>query len=109
MRDEDIGSLLYTLHLFALVAFVFIFVARPLLRPYMLLAFIPLLILHLTGYGCPYTRIERWYHHRDITIIDPFMNLFGIETTNDNRKIFQAYFSSVLVAGMAILYWSKFP
>jgi hypothetical protein len=109
MRDEDIGSLLYNVHLFALIAFIFIFVARPVLRPYMLLAFIPLLFLHITGYGCPYTRIERWYHHRDITIIDPFMNIFGIETTNDNRKTFQAYFSSVMVAMMVVIYWSKFP
>jgi hypothetical protein len=98
-----LGYFLYELHLFVLVAFIIIYYVRPVGRVYLLIGFLPLFVMHALGYGCPFTRIERYFHGKDITIIDPFMNIFGIYPSYDNRKNFQARFSSILVLCMIFL------
>ncbi|NBR60667.1 hypothetical protein EB118_02835 [bacterium] len=107
MENQEIGYFLYELHLFALVAFVIIYYMRPAIRIYLLIGFFPLFLMHLLGLGCPYTRLERYYHGQDITIIDPFLNFFGIYPSYDNRKNFQAWFSSILVAWMLFFLYFK--
>lgn len=99
----NIGYFLYELHLFALVSFIFIYYVRPKVRVVMLFLFFPLFLFHVFGVGCPFTKIERYFHGEDITIIDPFLNIFGIYPSYDNRKNFQAWFSSILVAWMLFL------
>lgn len=98
-----IGYVLYELHLFVLVSFIMIFYMRPRVRIYLLIAFFPFFLMHILGLGCPFTRIERYFHGEDITIIDPFLNMFGIYPSYDNRKNFQAWFSSILFALMLFL------
>jgi hypothetical protein len=99
----NLGYLLYEMHIFALVAFIFVFYARPAIRKYMFLAFLPFFFMHVAGVGCPMTKIEKHYHQEDITIIDPFLHMFQIYPSFDNRKTFQAWFSSVLVLWMIVL------
>lgn len=77
---------------------------RPKLRMYMLIIFFPLFLMHVLGLGCPFTKIERHFHGEDITIIDPFLNMIGIYPSYDNRKTFQAWFSSILFTWMVFLY-----
>lgn len=69
----------------------------------MLLLFTPLFFIHILGYGCPFTRIERYFHGQDITVIDPLLQIFRINPSYDNRKKFQAFFSSILMAWMLFL------
>lgn len=99
----NFGYFLYEVHLFSLVAFVFIYYTRPTIRPYLLLGFTPLFLLHAMGYGCPYTRIERYFHKEDITIIDPFLHMMGIYPSYDNRKTFQAWLSGIFMMWMYFL------
>lgn len=100
----NIGYALYELHIFALVSLVVIYMYRPAVRGYLILLFLPFLLLHLMGMGCPFTRLERYFHGEDITIIDPFLNMFGIYPSYDNRKTFQAWFSTMLILWMMLLF-----
>jgi hypothetical protein len=102
MGETGIGWFLYGLHQFTFVTFLFVFAYRPALRPLLVATFIPIFFFHVSGYGCPFTRIERYYHGQNITIIDPFLKIFGIPVTNPNRKTFQAYFSSLLLFSMVL-------
>jgi len=95
--DANIGWFLYRLHQFFFITFLTVFVVRPALRPLLIATFIPVFFFHVSGYGCPFTRIERYYHGENVTIIDPFLNMFGIPITTPNRKTFQAYFSALLL------------
>ena len=98
-----IGYILYELHLFVLVSFIIIYYMRPSIRIFMLVLFFPWFLMHVLGMGCPFTKIERYFHGEDITVIDPFLNMFGIYPSYDNRKNFQAWFSSILFAWMMFL------
>ena len=102
-----IGYFLYDVHTFFLVAFPIIYYVKPSVRLYFLIAFIPFLLLHLYGFGCPFTRLERYFHKENITVIDPILNIIGVYPSYDNRKNFQAWFSSILVAWMLFLLYSK--
>jgi hypothetical protein len=97
---QNFGWILYGLHQFVFVLFIAVFLTRPPLRPLLIAVFIPIFILHASGYGCPFTRLERHYHGQNVTIMDPFLNMFGLEINRENRTTFQAYFSSLLLAVM---------
>lgn len=97
---ENIGYILYDVHTFVFVAFVFIFIMRPTIRPVMILLYLPFFIAHALGMGCPMTKIEKYYHKQDATIIDPLLYIFGFEITNQNRYRFQAFFSACLLLFM---------
>ena len=101
----NLGWFLFSLHEFIFVLFLAVFIVRPGLRPILIVLFIPILLFHISGYGCPFTRIERHYHGQNVTILDPFLNMFGIAITRDNRETFQAYFSSLLVLCMVLTVW----
>lgn len=98
----NLGWFLFEAHQFIFVLFLLAFLFRPRIRYILILLFIPVLLMHMSGYGCPFTRIERYYHGQNVTIIDPFLNMFGIPITRDNRETFQAYFSSLLIATMVL-------
>lgn len=99
------GWVLYGLHQFTLVLFIAVFISRPNLRPFLTAVFIPIVVLHVAGYGCPFTRLERYYHGQNVTIIDPLLNMFGLEINRDNRKTFQGYFSAILLLSMVLTVW----
>ena len=101
----NFGWFLYAAHQFFLVLFIAAFISRPTLRPFLIAIFIPIVFFHVSGYGCPYTRLERHYHGQNVTIIDPFLNMFGLEITRDNRQTFQGYFSSLLLLAMILTVW----
>ena len=64
------GWVLYGAHQFVLVLFVAMFASRPNLRPLLIAVFIPIAFFHVSGYGCPFTRLERYYHGQNVTIIN---------------------------------------
>jgi len=99
------GWILYGLHQFVLVLFVAVFITRPALRPLLIAVFIPIVFLHAAGFGCPFTRLERYYHGQNVTIIDPFLNMLGLDITRENRQVFQGYFSSLLLLAMILTVW----
>jgi hypothetical protein len=99
------GWVLYGLHQFVLVLFIAAFISRPALRPLLIAVFIPIAFLHTVGFGCPFTRLERYYHGQNATIIDPFLNMLGLEITRTNRQVFQGYFSSLLLLAMVLTVW----
>jgi len=101
----QIGWFLYGLHQFVLVTFILVFASRPAVRPLLIASFIPIFFFHVSGYGCPFTRIERYYHGHNVTIIDPMLHMFRIPVTTPNRKTFQAYFSSLLLLCMILTVW----
>jgi hypothetical protein len=98
----NIGWMLYGLHQFTLILFVSVFVVRPNLRPFLIIVFIPIAFFHVSGHPCPFSRLERYYHGQNVTIIDPFLNMFGLEITLENRQTFQAYLSSLLLLAMGL-------
>jgi hypothetical protein len=101
----NLGWVLYGLHQFLLVLFIAVFATRPALRPFLIIVFIPIAFFHVAGYGCPFTRVERHYHGQNVTIIDPFLNMFRLEITRENRQTFQGYFSSLLLLAMILTVW----
>ena len=101
----NLGWALYGLHQFTFVLFIAGFASRPAIRPFLIIIFIPIMFFHLAGYGCPFTRVERHYHGQNVTIIDPLLNMFGLDITRVNRQTFQAYFSSVLLLAMVLTVW----
>jgi hypothetical protein len=101
----NLGWALYGLHQFVLVLFIAVFATRPALRPFLIIVFIPIAFFHVAGYGCPFTRVERHYHGQNVTIIDPFLNMFRLEITRENRQTFQGYFSSLLLLAMILTVW----
>jgi len=99
------GWVIYGAHQFVLVLFVAMFASRPNLRPLLIAVFIPIAFFHVSGYGCPFTRLERYYHGQNVTIIDPFLNMFGLKINRENRYMFQGYFSSLLLLAMILTVW----
>ena len=103
--NTDVGMFLFSLHHFAFVTFLLIFAFRPVLRLTIIAIFVPIFFFHAAGYGCPFTRVERYYHGHNITVIDPIMRLLGITITSPHRRIFQAYFSSLILFSMVFTVW----
>jgi hypothetical protein len=101
----NLGWVLYGLHQFVLVLFIAVFATRPAIRPFLIIVFIPIAFFHVAGYGCPFTRVERHYHGQNVTIIDPFLNMFRLEMNRENRQTFQGYFSSLLLLAMILTVW----
>lgn len=101
----NFGWVLYGAHQFVLVLFLAVFITRPNLRPFLIIIFIPIVFFHVSGHGCPFTRLERYYHGQNVTIIDPFLGMFGLETSRENRVTFQGYFSSLLLLTMVLTVW----
>jgi len=101
----NLGWVIYGAHQFVLVLFVAMFASRPNLRPLLIAVFIPIAFFHVSGYGCPFTRLERYYHGQNVTIIDPFLNMFGLKINRENRYMFQGYFSSLLLLAMILTVW----
>ena len=99
------GWVLYGLHQFTLVLFITVFAVRPALRPFLIIVFIPIVFFHTSGYGCPFSRLERYYHGQNVTIIDPLLNIFGMDITRENRQTFQSYFSALLLLAMVLTVW----
>jgi hypothetical protein len=102
---ENLGWVLFGLHEFIFVLFLVVFVVRPGLRPILIAMFIPVFLFHVSGYGCPFTRIERHFHGQNVTIMDPMLNIVGLPITRDNRESFQGYFSSLLLFVMVLTVW----
>jgi hypothetical protein len=98
----NLGWVLFEAHQFVFVLFLAAFVMRPELRRVLILIFIPVFLFHISGYGCPFTRLERYYHGQDVTIMDPYLNIVGLPITRNNRETFQAYFSSLLLFVMVL-------
>lgn len=101
----NIGWVLYGAHQFFLVLFLAAFITRPSLRPLLIAVFIPIVFFHASGYGCPFTRLERYYHGQNVTIIDPFLNILGLDINRTNRQTFQGYFSALLLLAMILTVW----
>lgn len=101
----NLGWFLFEAHQFVFVLFLAVFIMRPGLRRILILLFIPVFLFHVSGYGCPFTRLERHYHGQNVTIIDPFLNMGGIPVTRDTRETFQGYFSSLLLLLMVLTVW----
>ena len=106
----NLGWVLFEAHQFVFVLFLAAFIMRPELRRVLILIFIPVFMFHISGYGCPFTRLERYYHGQDVTIMDPYLNIVGLPITRNNRETFQGYFSSLLLFVMVLtvmIYSSK--
>ena len=101
----NFGWVLYGGHQFVLVLFLAVFITRPNLRPFLIAVFIPIVFFHVSGYGCPFTRLERYYHGQNVTIIDPLLNILGLDITRENRVTFQGYFSALLLLAMILTVW----
>jgi hypothetical protein len=101
----NLGWVLYGLHQFVLVLFLAAFISRPAIRPFLIIIFVPIMFFHVAGYGCPFTRVERHYHGQNVTIIDPLLNILGLDITRENRRTFQGYFSSLLLLAMVLTVW----
>jgi hypothetical protein len=99
----NLGWFLFEAHQFVFVLFLAAFLMRPELRRVLILLFIPVFLFHISGYGCPFTRLERYYHGQDVTIMDPYLNIWGIPINRNNRETFQAYFSSLLLFSMVFV------
>jgi hypothetical protein len=100
------GWFIYELHQFFNILMAAIFITRPAMRMYIILLFIPILLLHLSGYGCPVTRIEQHYHGHDASILDPYMAVFGIKSIRSSRKMFQACFSTFIFLAMIFVVYA---
>jgi len=98
----NLGWVLFEAHQFIFVLFLAAFLMRPELRRVLILLFIPVFLFHISGYGCPFTRLERYYHGQDVTIMDPFLNIVGLPINRYNRETFQGYFSSLLLFVMVL-------
>jgi len=98
----NLGWVLFEAHQFVFVLFLAAFIMRPELRRVLILIFIPVFMFHISGYGCPFTRLERYYHGQDVTIMDPYLNIVGLPITRNNRETFQGYFSSLLLFVMVL-------
>ena len=58
--------------------------------------------------GCIISRLEQKFTHDDFTVIDPFLELINIETTNDNRKWYSFYSAIVGFVLTFVLYYYRF-
>lgn len=101
----NLGWVLFRLHEFVFILFLAAFIVRPGLRRILILLFIPVFLFHISGYGCPFTRLERYYHGQNMTILDPLLNMVGVEINRENRETFQVYFSSLLLLTMILTVW----
>lgn len=102
----NLGWFIYSFHEFAFVLFLAVFITRPALRPILILIFIPIYLFHISGYGCPFTRIERYYHGQNVTVLDSILNILAVPITRESRTSFQAYFSSLILATMIFVVWT---
>lgn len=65
-------------------------------------------ILFFTFDGCILSRLEQKFTDDDFTVIDPFLELINVETTNDNRKWYSFYSSIFGFVLSFVLYYYRF-
>ena len=99
-NKKEAGYLLYSAHMAALLSFPVIFFLVPMLRIPIMISFFPLFVYHLIYKRCPVTRIERRLHGDDVTVLDPFIKLLGLNPTDTNRKTMQVFLSTIAMAVM---------
>lgn len=99
------GYLLYAAHMVGMLGFPIVFFFVEMLRIPIMICFFPLFMYHIIYKRCPVTRIERRLHGDDVTVLDPFIKLLGMNPTNDRRKSMQIFLST-LAMGVMIYYIS---
>jgi hypothetical protein len=102
---KEAGYLLYSAHMAGMLSFPVLFLLIPMLRIPIMISFFPLFMYHLVYKRCPVTRIERRLHGDDVTVLDPFIKLLGLNPTDTNRKIMQVFLSTIAM-GVMIYYIS---
>lgn len=50
------------------------------------LLYLPLVFFHAYNKKCPLTRLEQRLHGQDVTVMDPFLWVAGIERSSSNRE-----------------------
>ena len=58
--------------------------------------------------GCILSRLERRFTDEDYTILDPVMDLLGIEKTNENRIQYSIYSGMICFIGTGFIYYLRF-
>ncbi len=103
MSDDrrSAGYLIYFFHLFAMISAPFIFLLVPIFRIPLAICFFPLFMYHIIYKRCPVTRVERGLHGDDITVLDPFIQLFCLSPNKKTRDVFQIVLSTAFMATMA--------
>ena len=60
------------------------------------LLYLPVVLFHAYHKKCPLTRLEQRLHKQNVTVMDPFLWVTRIDTTNPNRETVTFLTSSVV-------------
>ena len=94
------GTKLFYVHLTGMTLMPLIFLSIPMLRIPIFISYVPLYIYHIIKKSCPVTRVERRLHHQDITVLDVFLKMVGIEPTRMSRNTMLIFLSTVFIIYM---------
>jgi hypothetical protein len=84
----EAGRLLRILHFIGAAAVIFgTLVASRVTARYYLVFWLAVLGLHVVFRGCILSRLERHLTQEDVTIVDPLLNITGLEVNKKNRNV----------------------
>ncbi len=83
MNDVEKGFLLYRAHATLALGVLFLSFIYP---KVVLFIMFPIFLYNMMFLSCPLTKIERFLHKQDITIIDPLIVAMGIPVNNTTRQ-----------------------
>ena len=94
ISDKSTCMLLRTLHcIMPVVTVVIMLIGSKTWFHIIIFCNIVVFILFLIFHGCILSKIEHRFTDDEFTIIDPFLEILGIELTNDNRHVYSLYSS----------------
>ena len=109
MSDHTICMLLRGFHYFFpnLAAYFIFFGSKRAFKLTVLANIIIFAMFNMFG-GCILSKLEHRFCDEDFTIMDPFLDLFNIPTTRENRINYSIYSALTCFTGTAIIYYLRF-
>jgi hypothetical protein len=94
LSDKNTCMLLRTLHfIMPIVTVVIMLLGSKTWFKIIILFNIIVFILFLIFHGCILSKIEHRFTDDEFTVIDPFLEIIGVELTNENRHVYSLYSS----------------
>ena len=109
LSSKSVGFLIRVVHFtIPVITVIIMLIGTKTLFLYVFTLNIIIYILFALCDGCILSKLEYKLTNDDYTVIDPFLEIFKIETTNKNRKRYSKYSSLAVFLVTLVIYYIRF-
>ena len=110
MSDKTIGFYLRSLHVHTpIYLLISMWYTKSLFNGIVILIGLGIAFVYFVMFdGCVLSKIEQTLDAQDITIVDPFLEIAGVEKTNKNRMRLSLWFAGGYITLMVLLFYFRF-